>query len=179
MFERVLKVKRKAAAWLSGSGRVVVQSAVNLAFVLLLAAVILLNLFTHVLQVVHYNGEGMEPTLHSGQTLVLHRTQDVKQGDIIAFYYNNQVLVRRVIAVSNNRVTIGKDGTVLINEQPLEEPYLTEASLGQCSISFPFHVPNGHVFVMGDNRSVAMDSRLKELGSIHAGRIIGRLLMAI
>ena len=145
----------------------------------LIAAIVLLNLFTHVLLIVHYNGEGMEPTLQSGQTLVLHRTQKVKQGDIIAFYYNNQVLVRRVIAVADSRVVIEDNGTVRINEEVLEEPYLTESSIGQCNLTFPFHVPSGQVFVMGDHRSMAMDSRLKEIGTVHMGRIIGKLLLSI
>lgn len=146
---------------------------------LVVAAVILLNLFTHVLQIVRYNGNAMEPNLHSGQTLVILRTQEVKEGDIIAFYYNNQVLVRRVICTGGKQVSIANDGSVSINSRQLEEPYLTEKSIGLCTITFPHHVQSGYVFVMGDSRTIAMDSRLEEIGSIPEERIIGKVLLAI
>ena len=110
---------------------------------LVVTAIILLNLFTHVFQVVRYSGNGMEPNLSSGQILLLRKTQDVEEGDIIAFYYNNQVLVRRVICRSGRQISISEDGTVLINNQPIEEDYLTEKSIGQCNIEFPHHVQDG------------------------------------
>ena len=145
---------------------------------LLVTAILLLNLFNYVLQVVHYNGEAMEPGLRSGQTLVLRKTRDVAEGDIIAFYYNNQVLVRRVIALGGSRITIENDGTVLVDDRKLEEPYVAQPSMGQCNIDFPFSVQQGCVFVMGDNRSVSMDSRLEQLGSIRVSRIIGKVILA-
>lgn len=146
---------------------------------LIIAAVILLNLFTHVLQVVRYNGRGMEPSLRSGQTLMLHRTQEVEAGDIIAFYYNNQILVRRVICTGGQQISISQEGQVSVNSQLLEEPYLKERSLGQCNLSFPYMIQKDHVFVMGDNRAMAMDSRLQEIGPVSIERIIGKVLFAI
>lgn len=144
-----------------------------------LTAVILLNLFTYVIQVVRYNGNGMLPTLESGQTLVLLKTQEVSEGDIIAFYYNNQVLVRRVICEGGKLVAISDDGTVSVNSTPLEEPYLSKKSIGQFNITFPYHVRSGYVFVMGDNRETAMDSRLQEIGPVPEARIIGKVLFVI
>ncbi len=76
---------------------------------LVAAAIILLNLFTHVFQIVRYSGNGMEPNLSSGQILLLKKTQDVKEGDIIAFFYNNQVLVRRVICRSGKQISKEKE----------------------------------------------------------------------
>lgn len=146
---------------------------------LIIASVILLNLFTHVLQVVRYNGQGMEPSLRSGQVLFLKKTQEVENGDIIAFYYNNQVLVRRVICTGGQQINIDQEGKVYINSEPLEEPYLTKQSLGQCNLSFPYMVRKDYVFVMGDNRVMAMDSRLEEIGSISRERIIGKIIFAI
>lgn len=146
---------------------------------LVAAAIILLNLFTHVFQIVRYSGNGMEPNLSNGQILLLKKTQDVEEGDIIAFYYNNQVLVRRAICRGGKQISIGEDGTVLINNQPIEEKYLTEKSIGQCNIEFPYHVQNNSFFVMGDNRVIAMDSRLKEIGVVPTERIIGKVLLAI
>ena len=149
------------------------------AIFLVVATIILLNLFTHVFQIVRYSGNGMEPNLSNGQVLLLRKTQDVEEGDIIAFYYNNQVLVRRAICRSGKQISIREDGTVLINNNPIEEDYLTEKSIGQCNIEFPYHVQENGFFVMGDNRVIAMDSRLKEIGVVSRDRIIGKVLLAI
>lgn len=160
--------------------RKIAVSAISQWFIgLIIAAVILLNLFTHVFQVVRYNGKGMEPNLHSGQILMLHRTQEVEAGDVIAFYYNNQILVRRVICTGGQQISIDPEGRVSVNSEPLEEPYLETLSLGQCNISFPKMVQKDYVFVMGDNRAVSMDSRLEEIGPVSVERIIGRVIFDI
>ena len=155
------------------------KTALGVVLVLFIALTILLNLFTHVLGVVQYFGNGMEPSLKNGQTLILKRTENVKEGDIVAFYYNNQLLVRRVICEGGKQISIGKDGSVEINNEPLEEPYVEEASIGQCNITFPHTVAPNSYFVMGDQREIAMDSRLKEIGSISEDRILGKVLFAI
>jgi signal peptidase I len=121
----------------------------------------------------------MEPNLHNGEILVLRKTQSVKEGDIIAFYYNNQVLVRRVISTGGKQLSIAEDGTVSVNGIVQEEKYLENPSLGQCNIDFPYHVRTGYVFVMGDNRETAMDSRVEEIGLIPVGRIIGKVIFTI
>jgi signal peptidase I len=146
---------------------------------MVIAAVIFLNLFTYVLQVVRYNGDAMEPNLHNRQTLLLRKTQDVENGDIVAFYYNNQVLVRRVIGCEGDQIQISSDGTVLRNSQPIDEPYLMGKSVGQTNIDFPYLVPENSFFVMGDYRSVAMDSRLREIGPVPRDRMIGKVIFAI
>ena len=138
--------------------------------------VVLFNVFTNVLQVVNYNGSGMEPTLQGGQTLVLLKTKKVEAGDIIAFYYNNQVLVRRVICTGGKQLELNDRGVVCIDGNVLEEPYLESPATGQCNITFPFHVRTGTVFVMGDNRLEAMDSRLEEIGTVPEDRIIGKVI---
>ena len=159
--------------------KLVISTATRWTIGLVVATIILLNLFTYVLQIVRYNGSGMEPSLHSGQTLVLLKTQDVEQGDVIAFYYNNQVLVRRVIAQDITQISIETDGDVLINSSVLDEPYVTEPSVGQCNLTFPYYLQNGYVFVMGDNRPVAMDSRLSEIGPVLKERIIGKVILSL
>jgi len=143
---------------------------------IVVVAVILANVFTLVLQIVNYNGTGMEPGLHGGQTLVILKGQNVAEGDVIAFYYNNQVLVRRVICDGGKQLEMDANGTVTINGQPLEEPYVETPVVGQCNITFPYHVRTGTVFVMGDNRAQAMDSRLKEIGPVPLDRIIGKVI---
>lgn len=161
------------------TGKAVAAYVLRAIVALLVFAVVLTNVFTHILQVVNYNGTGMEPGMRGGQTLLLLKTQDVQEGDIIAFYYNNQVLVRRVICLGGKQLEISKEGDVRINEVLLNEPYVRESSLGQCNITFPYNVRTGTVFVMGDNRSVSMDSRLQEIGTIPTDRIIGKVILAI
>lgn len=139
-------------------------------------AVLLLNIFTHIFQIVNYNGTGMEPELQGGQTLVIRKTQKVEEGDVIAFYYNNQILVRRVICEGGKEIEISEQGQVSIGGKPLSEPYVKKFTRGQCDISFPYHVKNGTVFVMGDNRLEAMDSRLSDIGTIPVERIIGKVI---
>lgn len=156
--------------------RAYLRTAAAVAAILLAAAVLLLNVFTHLLPVVRYYGDGMEPTLSSGQILLVSRTARISEGDVIAFYYNNKVLVRRVVCTGGRQLTIEKDGTVYVNGAELEEPYLAEKSMGQCNLEFPYYVPPNSVFVMGDNRAVAMDSRLEEIGPISSDRVIGKVL---
>lgn len=159
--------------------KLVLSTATTWLIGLTVAAIILLNVFTYVLQVVRYSGNSMEPNLHNRQTLVVHKTQDVEKGDIIAFYYNNQVLVRRIIGAEGDNIQLAANGTVMLNSQPLDEPYLTAKSSGQTNIEYPYLVPPNSYFVMGDNRAVAMDSRLREIGPVPHDRIIGKVIFAI
>lgn len=144
-----------------------------------LGVVLLLNLLTFAFSVVRYYGDGMTPTLKSGQMLVIDKVGSVSEGDIIAFYYNNKVLVRRVVSTGGKQVEIDSAGTVSVNGKTLEEPYLESTTLGQCNLNFPYSVPTGHLFVLGDNRSTAMDSRLSEIGTVPEDRVIGKVLFAI
>ena len=144
-----------------------------------LGVVLLLNLLTFAFSVVRYYGDGMTPTLKSGQMLVIDKVGSVSEGDIIAFYYNNKVLVRRVVSTGGKQVEIDSAGTVSVNGKTLDEPYLESTTLGQCNLNFPYSVPAGHLFVLGDNRSPAMDSRLSEIGTVPEDRVIGKVLFAI
>lgn len=150
--------------------------ALRLAAVLLMAVLILANLFTHVLMVVRYYGDGMSPSLSDRQLLVLLKTDKVESGDVIAFYYNNKVLVRRVICEGGHSIALEENGAVSVDDTVLDEPYVQTPSIGQHNIDFPYRVPYGHYFVMGDNRSISMDSRLSEIGTVPADRILGKVL---
>ena len=152
------------------------KTVLRLAAVLLVVVLLLANLFTHVFMVVRYYGDGMEPSLSDRQLLVLLKTDKVESGDIIAFYYNNKVLVRRVICEGGHSIALEGNGTVSIDGTVLDEPYVSSPSAGQYNITFPHHVPYGHYFVMGDNRAIAMDSRLSEIGTVPADRILGKVL---
>lgn len=142
----------------------------------LLLVILLLNLFTYGVHVVRYYGAGMEPALSGGRTLLVLNTRRVSPGDVIAFYYNNKLLVRRVICTGGDQIELDASGGVTVNGEALDEPYVTEPSLGQCDLEFPYTVPSGSVFVMGDNRPASMDSRLSEIGAVPADRIYGKVL---
>lgn len=149
-------------------------------FIIVIVTVsLLLNLFTFVMPVVKYYGTSMSPTLEDGQILIVSRVSDIKNGDVIAFYYNNKVLVRRVVASGNQQLSLDIFGTVTVNGEILSEPYVENKTLGQCNLSFPYNVPSGCYFVLGDNREVAMDSRLEEIGTVSEDRLIGKVVFSI
>jgi signal peptidase I len=121
----------------------------------------------------------MTPTLKKGELVVSLKSNNVKTGDIIAFYYNNKILIKRVIATSGDWVNIEDDGTVYVNDKKLEEPYIKEKALGDCDIQFPYQVPDTKLFVMGDHRSTSIDSRNTAVGCVAEEQIVGCLVMKI
>lgn len=139
-------------------------------------AVLVATLWLPVLQIY---GSSMTPALADGEIVISVKSDEYETGDIIAFYYNNKVLVKRVIAVSGQWVDITDDGTVLINEQELDEPYLEEKAFGECDISLPYQVPEGKIFVMGDHRSVSVDSRNSLIGCIDKDQIVGKIVFRV
>lgn len=141
-------------------------------------AVIIAFIFLPVLRIT--NGHNMEPGLQPGDIVILQKTDDVKIGDVCAFYFNNKLLLRRVIAREGDKVEIDEKGYVKVNGEFLEEDeYISEHALGQCDIDFPFRVPTGQLFVMGDNRDYALDSRATNFGCIAQDEIFGKPLARI
>lgn len=121
------------------------------------------------------NGHNMEPGLQPGDIVVLTKTSNVKTGEVCAFYFNNKLLLRRIIAREGDKVEIDEKGYVKVNDVILEEDgYISEHALGQCDIEFPFFVPTGQVFVLGDNRDYALDSRATNFGTIAQDEIFGK-----
>lgn len=139
-------------------------------------AVLAATLWLPVLQIY---GNSMTPTLQDGEILFSLKTADFKPGDIVAFYYNNKILVKRVICSAGDWVDITEDGTVYVNGEILEEPYLAEKALGDCNIELPYQVPDGRVFVMGDHRSTSVDSRNTAVGCVADEQIVGKILFRI
>lgn len=137
------------------------------------AAVLVATLWVPVLQI---SGNSMTPTLTGGDVVVALKGSNFETGDVIAFYYDNKILVKRVIAGPGDWVNINEEGTVFVNDRELYEPYLTEKALGDCDITLPYQVPESRVFVMGDHRSVSLDSRNSLLGCIAYEQIVGRLI---
>lgn len=154
-----------------------VKSAIKSALIIILIASILLNIFTYIFSIVRHYGTSMEPVLSDNQYLLIYKTADVDNGDVIAFYYNNKVLVRRVAATAGEQVYIDIFGNVSVNGTELDEPYVSNKTLGQSDIEFPYNVPANSVFVLGDNRETSMDSRLNEIGAVSNDRIIGKVII--
>lgn len=142
-------------------------------FITAAAAAVLIA--TMVLPIFRIYGVSMAPTLESGDLVVAVKSDSFKQGELMAFYYNNKILVKRVIASEGDWVNIDQDGNVYVNDQLLDEPYLTSKSLGQTDLTYPYQVPSGEIFVMGDHRDVSIDSRESEIGCIPSEQIAGKL----
>lgn len=140
------------------------------------AAVLVATLWLPVLQIF---GSSMTPTLEEGQIVVSVKAREMEPGDIVAFYYGNKVLVKRYIAGPGAWVDIQDDGTVLVNGQVLEEPYLAEKHFGICDLELPYQVPDGTYFLMGDHRETSVDSRHSSVGCITQEQIVGKIVYCV
>lgn len=141
------------------------------------AAILVAMLWLPVLQIY---GNSMTPTLRDGEIVFSVKTSDHKQGDVIAFYYNNKILIKRVIAGPGDWVDISPEtGDVSVNSIALDEPYLVEKSFGDADIAFPYQVPDGKIFVMGDHRSTSVDSRHTTVGCVAEEQIVGKIVFRV
>ena len=132
-----------------------------------------------VLPILRIYGQSMSETLDNGDIVVSVKTADLETGDIVAFYYNNTILVKRVIGQSGDWIDIAKDGTVSVNQQELEEPYLDKKAYGEIDIKLPYQVPEGRIFVMGDNREISIDSRTMMIGCVAEEQIVGKIIYRV
>ena len=139
-------------------------------------AILVATLWMPVLQI---TGASMAPTLVDGQFVVSVKKSEFQPGDITAFYYNNKILIKRVIASAGDWVNISENGDVYVNGVLLEEPYIKEKSLGECNIELPYQVPDGKVFVMGDDRAVSLDSRTTAVGPVSKEQVLGRVVFRV
>lgn len=152
------------------------RSTVNILITVAAIAVLVATLLLPVLQIY---GASMTPTLYDGELVVSVKTSEMKKGDVIAFYYNNKILVKRVIASAGEWVELDEDGNLYINGELQDEPYIQEKSLGECDIKMPYQVPEGRIFVMGDHRSVSVDSRSSSVGCVAEEQIVGKLIYKV
>lgn len=151
-------------------------STISALVIVAAVAVLVSMLALPVLQVV---GESMTPSLYEGEIVVAPKGSAFQKGDVIAFYYNNRILVKRVIANAGEWVNIDEDGNVFIDDVPLDEPYVSEKALGDCNIALPYQVPDGKIFVMGDHRATSADSRNTAIGCVGQEQIVGRVVLRV
>lgn len=156
--------------------RTVLKSTLYTLITVAAVAVLVATLWLPVLQIY---GTSMTPTLRDGEIVFTVKTSDLQPGEVVAFYYNNKILVKRVIAQSGDWVNIDEDGTVYVNSEKLDEPYLTEKAFGDCDIELPYQVPDGKLFVMGDHRETSVDSRSTVVGCVAQEQIVGRIIFRI
>ena len=156
--------------------RAVLRSTVYTLITVAAIAVLVATLWLPVLQTY---GSSMTPTLNDGEIIISMKTSQFEPGDIVAFYYNNKILVNRVICSAGDWINIDQDDNVYVNGKLLDEPYLVEKALGDCNIELPYQVPDGKIFVMGDHRSTSVDSRNTAVGCVAQEQIVGRIVFRV
>lgn len=154
----------------------VLKNTVSSLIVVAAIAVLVAMLLLPVLRV---TGSSMSPTLKNDELVICSKRSNFKSGDMVAFYYNNKILLKRVIGIEGDIIDIKEDGTVYVNGTELDESYVNEKAFGICDIKLPYQVPDNRIFVMGDNRSVSVDSRSTTVGCIADEYVIGRVIFRL
>ena len=156
--------------------RQALRGTVSVLLVVAAVAVLITTLFLPILQI---SGDSMSPTLEHDEIVVLLKTKKFERGDLVGFYYQGKILLKRVIALPGEEVAIDAEGTVYVNGELLEEPYVTDKGLGDCDLEFPYKVQGTSYFVMGDRRSNSVDSRNSVVGTISRDDIIGKIFIRV
>jgi len=154
----------------------VLKSTIYTLITVAAVAVLVATLWMPVLQIY---GNSMTPTLQDGEIVFSSKSTSLERNHVVAFYYNNKILVKRVIAGPGDWVDIKEDGTVYVNGEELIEPYLSEKAYGDADIEFPYQVPDERYFVMGDHRETSVDSRHSAVGCVSEEQVVGRLIFRI
>ncbi|MCQ2500402.1 MAG: signal peptidase I [Lachnospiraceae bacterium] len=148
-------------------------------FTLITVAAVAVLIAVLLLPVLQIYGTSMTPTLSEGEIVVSVKGSTFETGDVVAFYYNNKILIKRVVCQAGEWFDIDSDGTVYINGEAVEEPYVTDPAFGECDIELPYQVPESRIFVMGDHRSVSVDSRSSTVGCVAEEQIVGKIVFRL
>ena len=152
------------------------RGTINLLIFIAAISILISSFLFPILQIY---GASMTPALNDGELVICRKTHSFEQGDIVAFYYNNKILLKRMIAGPGDWVEMDQEGNVYVNNTLLDEPYVDEKALGNCDIECPYQVPENRYFFMGDHRSVSIDSRHSTIGCVSDEQIVGKLVLKI
>ena len=155
------------------------KALIGTVYVLTIVAAVAVLIATLVLPVLQIEGTSMEPTLSNGDIVLLTKTTRFDRGDLCGFTWNNKLLIKRVIGLPGDWIEIDTDGTIYLNGEKLEEPYVERKALGECDLEFPFQVPQEQYFVVGDMRESSIDSRNTVIGCIPKDQIVGKVFFRI
>jgi signal peptidase I len=148
-------------------------------YVLTIVAAVAVLIATLILPVLQIEGTSMEPTLSNGDIVLLTKTTRFNRGDLCGFTWNNKLLIKRVIGTPGDWIEIDTDGTIYLNGEMLEEPYVEQPAFGECDLEFPFQVPQEQYFVVGDMRESSIDSRNTLIGCIPKEQIVGKVFFRV
>ena len=148
-------------------------------YVLTIVAAVAVLIATLILPVLQIEGTSMEPTLTNGDIVLLTKSIKFDRGELCGFTWNNKLLIKRVIGLPGDWIEIASDGTVYVNGEVLDEPYVQNLALGECDLEFPYQVPPEQYFVMGDMRESSIDSRNTLIGCISKDQIVGKVFFRI
>ena len=151
----------------------------NTIYMLITVAAVAVLVAVLLMPVLQIYGTSMAPTLEEGEIVLSVKSSDFKTGDVLGFYYNNNILIKRVIAQPGDWVDITEDRTVYVNNVMLDEPYLIDKAYGETNIKFPYQVPESRIFVLGDHRSVSIDSRNTAVGCVASEQIVGKIVYRV
>lgn len=155
------------------------KSLLNITGILTVAAAITALMMTRLLILLQVNGNSMYPSLEDREVVILRQTKEIEKGDIVGFYYGGKILLKRVIGSAGDEIDIDQEGNVSVNGERINEPYVEEKRLGKCDQDFPYKVPEDMIFVLGDNRAVSLDSRIKSIGCVEKNQIVGKAAFRI
>ena len=164
------RIRRDSLYWKA------LRSTIAVLIVVAAVAVLVTTLFLPILQI---SGDSMSPTLEHDEIVILLKSKDFDRGDLIGFYYQGRILLKRVIALPGEEVAIDAEGNVYVNGEILDEPYVTNKGLGDCDLTFPYKVPGTSYFVLGDQRANSVDSRNSVIGAVSIDDIIGKVFLRV
>ncbi|MCI8560232.1 MAG: signal peptidase I [Dorea sp.] len=152
------------------------RTLLNIAGGLVVIAAITALMVTRIFVLIQISGESMSPTMEDGEIVFIRQTEQIEIGDVVGFYYGGKILLKRVIAGAGDDIEIDVDGNVSVNGTVIDEPYLSGKMLGTCEQEFPLEIPGDTVFVLGDNRGISVDSRIKSIGCVKKEQIVGKVV---